>query len=45
MDLQQFGQQQAQNFQQGGGVAGKVGQAAYAAQNLGQQMMDLKLTK
>jgi len=33
----QFGQQQAQNFQQGGGVAGGVGQAAYAGQNLAGQ--------
>tara|TARA_R110002020_G_scaffold14091_2_gene50107 strand:+ start:2940 stop:4154 length:1215 start_codon:yes stop_codon:yes gene_type:complete len=33
----QFAGQQAQNFQQGGGVAGKVGQAAYAGQNLASQ--------
>jgi len=33
----QFAGQQAQNFRQGGGAMGKVGQAAYAGQNLGQQ--------
>jgi hypothetical protein len=37
---QQFGQQQAQNFQTGQGAMGKVGQAAYAGQHLAGQARD-----